>query len=68
MQQDDPRRKNMSPFKSTPHADPAPMDQRTKDVLGHALQSHYDDLVKAPIPDRFLVLLAQLDAKEARDE
>jgi Anti-sigma factor NepR len=44
------------------------LDARTKGLLGRALQSHYDDLVKEPIPDRFLVLLAQLEAKEARDE
>ena len=44
------------------------LDARTKSLLGRALQSHYDDLVNAPIPDRFLVLLAQLEAKEAGDE
>ncbi len=44
------------------------LDARTKGLLGRALRSHYDDLVRAPIPDRFLVLLAQLEAKEASDE
>ncbi|MCX7341617.1 MAG: NepR family anti-sigma factor [Hyphomicrobiales bacterium] len=44
------------------------MDERTKNLLGRALKSHYDDLVTAPIPDRFLMLLAELEAKEVRDE
>jgi hypothetical protein len=46
----------------------SPMDERTKNLLGRALKSHYDDLVTAPIPDRFLMLLAELEAKEVRDE
>ena len=49
------------------NTDPPDLDARTKGLLGRALQSHYNDLVTAPIPDRFLVLLAQLEAKEAGD-
>lgn len=33
-------------------------------TIGHALQAHYDDLIAAPMPDRFLVLLAELEARE----
>ncbi len=33
-------------------------------AIGQALQAHYDDLVAAPMPDRFLVLLAELEARE----
>lgn len=40
------------------------LDRRVQDAIGRSLKAHYDDLVKAPIPDRFLVLLAQLEAKE----
>jgi hypothetical protein len=40
------------------------LDAKIQVLLGRALQCHYDDLVSAPIPDRFLVLLAQLEAKE----
>jgi hypothetical protein len=40
------------------------LDAKIQVLLGRALQCHYDDLVNAPIPDRFLVLLAQLEAKE----
>ncbi len=43
------------------------MDPKIQEILGRALKAHYDDLVGAPIPDRFLVLLAELEAKEARD-
>lgn len=35
-------------------------------TIGHALQVHYDDLVAAPMPDRFMVLLAELEAQEKR--
>jgi Anti-sigma factor NepR len=41
------------------------LDPRIQYALGRALKTYYTDLVTAPIPDRFLVLLAQLDAKEA---
>jgi hypothetical protein len=40
------------------------LDQRIQDMIGRSLKAHYDDLTKAPVPDRFLVLLAQLEAKE----
>ena len=40
------------------------LDAGIQDALGRALKAHYDDLVNAAIPDRFLVLLAELEAKE----
>jgi hypothetical protein len=36
------------------------------DAIGRALQSHYRELTEEPLPYRFLVLLAELEAKEAR--
>ena len=33
-------------------------------AIGQALQAHYDDLIAAPLPDRILVLLAELEARE----
>jgi hypothetical protein len=42
------------------------LDPKIQDALGRALKAHYDDLVSAPIPDRFLVLLAELEAKERK--
>lgn len=44
------------------------LDPKVQVALGEALQAHYDDLVKSPIPDRFLVLLAELEAKERRED
>ncbi|WID94568.1 NepR family anti-sigma factor [Bosea vestrisii] len=42
------------------------LDPRVQDSIGRSLKAHYDDLVNAPIPDRFLALLAQLEATEQR--
>lgn len=42
------------------------LDPRVQESIGRSLKAHYDDLVTAPIPDRFLVLLAQLEATEQR--
>ena len=36
-------------------------------AIGEALQAHYDDLIAAPLPDRFLVLLAELEAREKKN-
>jgi Anti-sigma factor NepR len=44
---------------STPTLEP-----RLQDALGRALQAHFDDIVSAPVPDHFLMLLAELEAKE----
>lgn len=40
------------------------LDPKIQEAIGRALKAHYDDLVSAPIPDRLLVLLAELEAKE----
>ena len=42
------------------------LDPRVQESIGRSLKAHYDDLVTAPIPDLFLVLLAQLEATEQR--
>ncbi len=41
------------------------LGQHVQDVIGRSLQAHFDDIASAPIPDKFLVLLAELEAKEA---
>jgi len=43
------------------------LDPRIQDAIGKSLKAHYDDLIKAPVPDRFLVLLAELEAKERQN-
>lgn len=40
------------------------LDPKVQESIGRSLKAHYDDLISAPIPDRFLVLLAQLEASE----
>ena len=38
------------------------------DAISKALQSHYRAIAEMPLPDRFLVLLAELEARERRHE
>lgn len=38
------------------------------DAISKALQSHYQAIAEMPLPDRFLVLLAELEARERRHE
>lgn len=54
------------PLDATPEDDrPAsPLEAKIQADIGAMLKQHYDDLVAAPIPDQFLVLLAELEAKE----
>ncbi len=42
------------------------LDPRVQESIGRSLKAHYDDIVNAPVPDRFLVLLAQLEDTERR--
>jgi hypothetical protein len=41
---------------------------KLQDVLGKALQAHYRALAEAPLPDRLLELLAEVEAKVADDD
>jgi hypothetical protein len=34
------------------------------DFIGRALKAHFQDIASTPVPDKFLVLLAELEAKE----
>jgi hypothetical protein len=38
------------------------------DAIAKALQSHFRAIAELPLPDRFLVLLAELEARERRNE
>lgn len=42
------------------------LDPKVQESIGRSLKAHYDDIVNAPVPDKFLVLLAQLEATEHR--
>jgi hypothetical protein len=37
---------------------------RVQAAIGRSLKAHYDDLIHAPIPDKFIELLAKLEMKE----
>ncbi len=39
---------------------------KVQETIGRSLKAHYNDLVHAPIPDKFLELLARLELKEQR--
>lgn len=41
------------------------LDPKVQESIGRSLKAHYDDLINAPVPDRFLMLLAQLEASES---
>ena len=45
-------------------ADVALLEPHIQEQLGRVLRSFCDDLVHQPIPDKFVVLLAQLEAKQ----
>jgi hypothetical protein len=46
----------------------AELDPEVVKVLGDALQSYYRSLADEPLPDRFKVMLAELEAEERRRE
>ena len=41
-----------------------PLDERIQGLLGRQLSTYYGELVKEPVPQRFLELLSRLDQKE----
>jgi Anti-sigma factor NepR len=42
------------------------LDPKALEAIGRALKAHYDDLVQAPLPDKFTELLARLELEERR--
>ena len=38
------------------------------DMIGRRLRNYYDEVARQPVPDRFLDLLNQLEAKTAKKE
>ncbi|CAJ0884071.1 hypothetical protein AMST5_03490 [freshwater sediment metagenome] len=45
-------------------ADGVYLEPHIQEQLGRVLRSFCDDLVQQPIPDKFVMLLAQLEAKQ----
>jgi hypothetical protein len=44
--------------------EPAFLEPHIQEQLGRVLRSFCDDLIHQPIPDKFVVLLAKLEAKQ----
>ncbi len=44
------------------------LTEKQQDSIGKALQVHYQALVREPIPDRLIALLAELEAGELDHE
>ena len=42
------------------------LNDAVQETIGRSLKAHYDEIAREPIPDRFLVLLAQLEAQETK--
>ena len=40
------------------------LDPKIQEALGKAMRAYSEDIVNAPVPDKFLLLLARLEAKE----
>jgi hypothetical protein len=40
------------------------LDARSQDAIGRSLKAHYENLVRAPVPDKFLEMLDRLEAAE----
>jgi hypothetical protein len=55
----DPRIENASSEPDAPELDP-----KVQEAIGHMFQNFCETMVKQPIPDKFVVLLAKLEAKE----
>jgi hypothetical protein len=47
---------------------PRGLDSRSQEAIGRALKAHYDDLLRAPVPDKFMELLDRLEAKEQNSQ
>ncbi|WP_448949946.1 NepR family anti-sigma factor [Labrys neptuniae] len=42
------------------------LDPQIRDYVARSLQAHYESIVRAPVPDRFLTLLAELEEQEKK--
>ena len=52
----------MTNASETETPDTAPTDPKAVEAIGRALEAHYAELVRAPLPDKFMELLAKLEA------
>ena len=52
---------NATRTKKTEPLNPATPDAKPAEAIGRALEKHYASLVEAPLPDKFVELLARLE-------
>jgi MoxR-like ATPase len=52
---------------SAPGVPEIPLSEAAQETIGRSLRAYYEDIAKEPIPDRFLALLAQLEAQELKE-
>jgi hypothetical protein len=45
--------------------DTAASDPKAVEAIGRALEAHYSSLIQAPLPDKFVELLARLERDQA---
>ena len=48
--------------------DQAAPDRKALEAIGRALEAHYSDLVQAPLPEKFVELLARLEGGNRASE
>jgi hypothetical protein len=46
----------------------AALDPKALEAIGRALRAHYDDLLHAPLPEKFVELLSRLEVSERLSE
>jgi hypothetical protein len=56
---------NATRTKKVETLDTAPPDPKSVEAIGRALEKHYASLVDAPLPDKFVELLARLEREQA---
>ncbi len=55
---------NATRTKRTEALDSVEPDPKAAEAIGRALQKHYSTLVEAPLPDKFVELLARLEREK----
>ena len=53
------------PYNEPQAANVAARDPKAAEAIGRALKAHYAELVDAPLPEKFLELLARFEARIA---
>lgn len=53
---------------ANPAPDVAAPDPKALEAIGRALEAHYADLVQAPLPEKFVELLARLEVGDRDSE